>query len=76
MKEITLEEMRDNGLLWLINATCFHPRGYALTFTQEEDGSISGIGISGDGKEPWYFDDEAKMQQNFDAANSFLASVG
>lgn len=38
------EELRSSGLLWLINATVFHPRGWCLF---------------GDGTESWRFDEQA-----------------
>jgi len=50
-------EFRDEGLLWLVNATVFHPRGYALALHFNEDHSeVSGWSLLGDGTESWYFD--------------------
>lgn len=58
-----LSELRETGILWLINRVVFHPRGYALALTVEEDGTVSGWSIQGDGSEPWCFsetdDDES-----------------
>lgn len=53
-------ELRDTGLLWLINATVFHPRGYALAVHYDGNGDASGWSILGDGNESWGFagDDE------------------
>jgi hypothetical protein len=53
------DELSASGLLWLINASVFHPRGYALalhrnTMTNE----IEGWSLVGDGSEPWSFSDE------------------
>lgn len=45
-------DLREDGLLWLINRTTFHPRGFALAL--EPDGSFS---LLGDGGEPWRFAD-------------------
>lgn len=47
------------GLLWLINRVCFHPRGYALALHREDDGSISGWSMQGDGTEVWTFSNES-----------------
>lgn len=47
-------ELRDSGLLWLINRVVFHPRGYAL-FVTMRDGEPVGWGLQGDGSEVWTF---------------------
>lgn len=59
-------ELRSSGLLWLINAAVFHPRGFALSLHRELDGSFSGWSLLGDGSEPWRFD--ADMDARFAAA--------
>jgi hypothetical protein len=41
-----------DGLLWLINRTVFHPRGYALAIDQE----TLRWSVLGDGTEPWRFE--------------------
>lgn len=51
------EELSDSGLLWLINRTVFHPRGYALALTIA-DGKAVGWSLLGDGTEPWQFGDD------------------
>lgn len=46
-----LVDLQESGLLWLINRTVFHPRGYALgydTITKE-------FLLFGDGTEPYTF---------------------
>lgn len=55
-------ELRDTGLLWLINKALLHPRGYALALHYEvgEDGTMNvdnctGWSIMGDGTEPWHY---------------------
>ena len=55
------KEFRDSGLLWLINTTTFHPRGYAIGFVWENGASPetdepTGWNLYGDGTEPWVFD--------------------
>ncbi|HEY3484293.1 MAG TPA: hypothetical protein VGK49_02865 [Ilumatobacteraceae bacterium] len=55
------EELRSTGLLWLINATVFHPRGYALGLQRNlVTGEIIGWALEGDGTEPWAFTDEGR----------------
>lgn len=51
-------DLRDTGLLWLINRTVLHPRGYALALNYEEpmDGDEpTGWSLMGDGSEPWQY---------------------
>lgn len=58
-------DLRDSGLLWLINRVVFHPRGYALALHFEdtpdrnlaEGGEVTGWSILGDGTEPWSMGD-------------------
>lgn len=66
------DELRSSGLLWLINTSVFHPRGYALALHQGEDGKITGWSIVGDGNERWAFAEDGWPDDwNPDAA--FLA---
>lgn len=51
------DEIRTTGLLWLINTTVFHPRGYALGFHRDADGNAVGWSLKGDGTEPFIFSD-------------------
>lgn len=44
-------KLRDDGLLWLINRTVFHPRGYALGY----DDQTGEFELIGDGSEPFEF---------------------
>lgn len=44
--------LRDDGLLWLINATVFHPRGFSLGWSP----STGEFMLFGDGSEAWGFD--------------------
>lgn len=57
-----LSDLRDTGLLWLLNRVVFHPRGYAFGLVFEETdqplaegGTVIGWTLSGDGSEPWSF---------------------
>lgn len=66
------EELRDTGLLWLINKVLFHPRGYAIAIAIAIDGTGHALGwsLEGDGSEPWRFEDD---EQGFRAAEATLA---
>jgi hypothetical protein len=46
---------QETGMLWLINRTVFHPRGYALTIALS-DGKAVGWKLVGDGSEPFAFE--------------------
>ena len=52
-------DLRATGLLWLINTTVFHPRGYALALhfdgKHPDLGACTGWSLMGDGSEPWQF---------------------
>lgn len=69
-----ISELRDSGLLWLINRTVFHPRGLALGLTFGEAGEVTGWRLIGDGSEPMWFspDDEPLL---FGAAHATLAAA-
>lgn len=45
-------DLREDGILWMINRTIFHPRGFALAITPDETDLI----LVGDGEKPWAFD--------------------
>lgn len=62
-------QLRDSGLLWLINRTVFHPRGFALGFVLR-DGEAIGWTLQGDGTEPWTF--TAPEDQHFQNAEATL----
>lgn len=49
-------DLRDAGLLWLINRTVFHPRGWALGL-EMRGGEAVGWTLLGDGVEPWTYGD-------------------
>lgn len=44
-------DLIDDSLLWLINRTVFHPRGYALRY----DDGTGEFALIGDGTEPWVY---------------------
>lgn len=59
-------ELRDSGLLWLVNRVVFHPRGYALALHFEgvapDIGECTGWSLMGDGSEPWSMGDPTPEQ--------------
>jgi hypothetical protein len=60
-------DLRGDGLLWLVNASILHPRGYALA----RDSITGALFLLGDGSEPWRFDMDCEEQ--FAAVNALLA---
>lgn len=59
-----MNELRDTGLLWLLNRVVFHPRGYALALVYDDrdnphgsGGTVIGWRLHGDGTEPWSMGD-------------------
>lgn len=54
-------DLLEDGLLWLINKTVFHPRGFALGYTPE----TGEFELWGNGDEPWGYanvDEDAKFR--------------
>lgn len=66
------ELMEDTGLLWLINRTVFHPRGFALAlvFADDEREQPLGWQLVGDGTAVWAYDEaeHATEAERFEAA--------
>ena len=48
-------DLLEDGVLWLINSTVFHPRGFALTVAQDDNGNHLGLLLQGDGTEVWQY---------------------
>jgi hypothetical protein len=73
-----LSELSDSGLLWLINVTVFHPRGFALALEKNtETGEVTGWELLGNGSEPWVFSDSrrerfAAAEETFEQARGSL----
>ena len=65
-------ELRDEGLLWLINTTVFHPRGYALAMHFDDDGHATGWSLVGDGSEPWQMPDSTRVDELFTRTKEIL----
>lgn len=63
------KDLRTTGILWLINAAVFHPRGFALALVRHQ-GELVGWRLVGDGTEPWVFTDPCG--EPFAAVEAFL----
>lgn len=66
------EEFRTSGLLWLLNTSTLHPRGFALAFVYDDDRNPVGWQLQGDGTEPWTFGDNC--DDRFNAVEALLAA--
>ena len=66
-------DWREDGLLWLINTTVFHPRGFALGMKADGSGPV----LLGDGSEPYSFDpdDEPTPATKMAAAEALFARI-
>lgn len=71
-RDLSFDQMRTEGLLWLINRQVFHPRGYALGVFYDQDGIGRGFALLGDGGEPWNFVD-GEESELLAASNRALA---
>lgn len=66
-------DLRDLGLLWLLNRVVFHPRGYAfaLHFADGGEGGAfrdcTGWSLIGDGTEPWTMGDPPEEDRRYGA---------
>lgn len=63
-------DLIEDGLLWLINTTVFHPRGFALGYTPE----TGEFELWGNGDEPWEFGG-FDLNAKFNAAEAAFAKV-
>lgn len=75
---LPFEDLRRHGLLWLVNKTCFHPRGYALGLDMNEQGEAVGWLLFGDGSEPIRYEGQTPEgvdidDDGFQRAEAFLA---
>lgn len=71
-------ELRGTGMLWLINATVFHPRGVAMALVYEDglDEEPTGWTLmsAGDG-EPFCYQDSPEIHDLFRQAETTLSLV-
>lgn len=68
-------ELRDSGLLWLINRAVLHPRGYAIALHVDGEGEVTGWSLLGDGSEPWTFEDGPDQRDAFRRAERTLGGA-
>ena len=67
-------DLFDTGVLWAINRTLFHPRGFGLAVeTDAATGAVIGWSLHGDGSEPWKFEDNEMEDARFAAFEALLA---
>lgn len=72
---LPFEELVSSGLLWLINATTFHPRGLALGISCDSEGHAIGWRLLGSAIEPWSFPDDRNTQGKFEAAQATMKTA-
>jgi hypothetical protein len=65
--EREFSELSASGLLWAINRTLLHPRGYALAIHKDGDGNAVGWSLRGNGREPWKYYPDAEEDESFAA---------
>lgn len=58
-------DLQADGLLWLVNAAVFHPRGFALAMHPDQPGVFR---LLGDGLEAWGFLNGPEVDERFNAA--------
>lgn len=68
MSEPVQVDLRADGVLWMINRTVFHPRGFALA-VDIETGALT---LMGDGTEAWNYE-HGMEDPLFTAFNALLA---
>lgn len=49
-------DLQEDGILWMINRTIFHPRGFALAITEDKTDLV----LLGDGQEVWNYTKEGE----------------
>lgn len=69
-------DLRESGLLWLINRVVLHPRGYALAIHYEGDaddlGAALGWSLMGDGTEVWGYHSSVPEDEVFAKIKALL----
>lgn len=65
-------DLRDDGILWYVNRTALHPRGFALG-VDSESGELQ---MFGDGSQLWSYDlDEESNKVRFDAMLKRISAI-
>lgn len=72
---LSFDELRDTGMLWMINTAVLHPRGFAMSLVFDDDGRCTGWDILGDGTDRWTYADEmgGRLDECFVAFEAMLA---
>ena len=69
-------EVREWGelieLLWVLNASVFHPRGFIFGLAFDDAGKAVGWTLKGTGDRPFTYPDEPWVRECFDAAERVL----
>jgi hypothetical protein len=60
-------DLVETGLLWLVNTSVFHPRGFALGY----DATVRQFTLLGDGTEAWVFEDDTAVSRMRDVQELF-----
>lgn len=74
VKLYNFNELENSGLLWLINRTVFHPRGFTFGLVPDANGNMVGWAVVGDGKKCQKFDTEVD-EIGFLTAETFLTKL-
>lgn len=74
-RSLPLRDLRETGMLWLINKVVFHPRGFALAMVYHE-GEFAHWVLLGDGSEPWQFEPGTDHDQFARAEETLRAARG
>lgn len=55
----SIDPEKETAVLWAMNRFIFHPRGFAMTFSVDEEKKVDGWYLQGNGTEVWAFDSES-----------------
>lgn len=75
-RSLPVRDLRETGLLWLINKVVFHPRGFALAMVYRDNGEFMHWALLGDGTEPWQFESGTDDEQFARAEETLRAARG
>jgi hypothetical protein len=64
---VTPVRLREDGVLWLVNRSVFHPRGFALAVDESGD-----FYLVGDGSDPWIYADDVDEDALFEAVEDLF----
>jgi hypothetical protein len=64
-------DIKDDAILWMVNRSVFHPRGYALGQIDHDDGSVEFV-LLGNGTEVWSMPNDSVEDEKFNAFEALL----